>query len=58
MVGFGHILSRESTIYWLSILVRVNVLSTDIGINGMDSQDDQKVEAYSKRSVDRRNPKF
>ena len=41
---FGHVLSRESTIYWLGILVRVNVLSTGINVNGMISQDDQKVE--------------
>ena len=40
----GHVLSRESTIYWSSILVRVNVLSTGINVNGTDSQDDQKVE--------------
>ena len=36
---------RKSTIYWLHVLVRVNVLSTGIRVHGTDSQDDQKVEA-------------
>ena len=43
-VEFGHVFSRESTIYWSSILVRVNVLSTGINVNGTDPQDDQMVE--------------
>ena len=29
-----HVLSIESTIYWSSMLVRVNVLSTGINVNG------------------------
>ena len=43
-LGVWSCISRESTIYWSSILVRVNVPSTGININGMDSQDDQRVE--------------
>ena len=37
-------IKQKSTIYWSSIRVRVNVLSTGINVGGTDSQDDQKVE--------------